>query len=144
MTANVTANTRLGECFNDDNTARRIVTPGSVPCAFVITASAKLNSDIAMLMRDVITSNRLELLVGHQTALEEVLPNIDEYTKAPDGETLFFYERPYVETQALISEMVGLEYQKNPTTAISACRNGKQQEGQVFEFVLRRLFGGPA
>ena len=104
------------ECFNDDNTARRIVTPGSVPCAFVITASAKLNSDIAMLMRDVITSNRLELLVGHQTALEEVLPNIDEYTKAPDGETLAFYERPYVETQALISEMVGLEYQKNPTT----------------------------
>jgi hypothetical protein len=104
------------QCFNDDNTARRIITPGAVPCAFVITASAKLNSDIAVLMRDVITSNRLELLVSHQTALEEVLPNINEYKSAPDGETLFFYERPYVETQALISEMIGLEYQKNPTT----------------------------
>lgn len=103
-------------CFNDDNTAKRIVTPGAMPVAFVVTASAKLNSDIAMLMRDVISSNRLELLVSHQTALEEVLPNISEYRSAPDGETLYFYERPYVETQALISEMIGLEYQKSPTT----------------------------
>ena len=104
------------QCFNDDNTAKRIVTPGSVPVAFVVTASAKLNSDIAILMRDVITSNRLELLVSHQSAMEEVMPNIDEYRRAADADTLFFFERPYVETQALISEMIGLEYQKSPNT----------------------------
>ncbi|MDD4280230.1 MAG: hypothetical protein PHX74_10920, partial [Candidatus Sumerlaeales bacterium] len=103
-------------CFNDDNTANRIVVPGSVPCAFVITASAKLNSDIAMLMRDVIASNRLELLVDHQVAMEEVLPNIKEYTEAQDGDTLVFFERPYIETQALISEMINLEYQKSLAT----------------------------
>ena len=104
------------QCFNDDNTARRITTPGAVPVAFVITASAKLNSDIAMLMRDCINSGRLELLVGHQTAMEEVIPNIDEYKRAPDADTQVFFERPYLETQALISEMIGLEYQKSATT----------------------------
>jgi hypothetical protein len=33
-----------------------------------------------------------------------------------DAETLVFYERPYIETQALISEMISLEYTKSPTT----------------------------
>lgn len=103
-------------CFNDDNTASRIMTPGAMPVAFVITASAKLNSDIAMLMRDYITSNRLELLVSHQTAMDEIMPTIDDYKRAPDADTLLFYERPYIETQALISEMANLEYQKNQNT----------------------------
>lgn len=103
-------------CFNDDNTARRIMTPGAVPVAFVITASAKLNSDIAILMRDYITSNRLELLVSHQEAMEDIMPTIEEYRRARDGDTLAFYERPYLETHALISEMVSLEYTKSPNT----------------------------
>jgi hypothetical protein len=87
-----------------------------MPVAFVITASAKLNSDIAILMRDVINSGRLELLVDHQKAMEEVIPNIEEYRRAADADTLLFFERPYVETQALISEMISLEYQKSPNT----------------------------
>ena len=48
--------------------------------------------------------------------MEEVIPNIDEYKRAPDADTQVFFERPYLETQALISEMIGLEYQKSATT----------------------------
>jgi hypothetical protein len=61
-------------------------------------------------------SKRLELSVDHQTAMDEVIPNIDAYKRAADAETMVFFERPYVETQSLISEMINLEYQKSQNT----------------------------
>ena len=103
-------------CMNDDNIASRIKIDGATPCIFAINASQKLNSDIAMNFRRVLDEKRIDLLVPFQEALEEVLPNYKEYVSSPDADTQIFYERPFLETQALISETTSLIYEKKSQT----------------------------
>lgn len=103
-------------CMNDDNIANRVKVEGANPCIFVINASQKLNSDIAMDFRRVLSAGLVDLLVGFEKASEEILPNIKEYVNSPDSETQLFYEAPFLETQALISETSRLLYDKNPQT----------------------------
>lgn len=103
-------------CMNDDNIASRIKIEGATPCIFAINASQKLNSDIAMNFRRVLDEKRIDLLIPFQEALEEVLPNYKEYIGAPDADTQIFYERPFLETQALISETTSLIYEKKAQT----------------------------
>lgn len=103
-------------CMNDDNIANRVKVEGANPCIFAINASQKLNSDIAMDFRRVLSAGLVDLLVGFEKASEEILPNIKEYINSPDPETQLFYESPFLETQALISEASRLLYDKNPQT----------------------------
>lgn len=103
-------------CMNDDNIANRIRANGANPCIFVINASQKLNSDIAMSFRRGLIDKRIELLVNFEQAQETILPNIKEYVVSPDAYTQIFYESPFLETQALISETTGLVYEKNLQT----------------------------
>lgn len=103
-------------CMNDDNIANRVKVEGANPCIFAINASQKLNSDIAMDFRRVLSAGLVDLLVGFEKASEEILPNIKEYINSPDPETQLFYESPFLETQALISETSRLLYDKNPQT----------------------------
>lgn len=103
-------------CMNDDNIANRVKVEGANPCIFAINASQKLNSDIAMDFRRVLSAGLVDLLVGFEKASEEILPNIKEYVNSPDSETQLFYEAPFLETQALISETSRLLYDKNPQT----------------------------
>ena len=103
-------------CMNDDNIASRSKIEGATPCIFAINASQKLNSDIAMNFRRVLDEKRIDLLIPFQEALEEVLPNYKEYISAPDADTQIFYERPFLETQALISETTSLIYEKKAQT----------------------------
>lgn len=103
-------------CMNDDNVAKRIQIEGATPCIFVINASQKLNSDIALDFRRVLDSERIDLLCTLETALEDILPNVPEYNNAIDGETQSFYEIPFLETQAFISETMDLVYEKKEQT----------------------------
>ena len=103
-------------CMNDESIANRIYAEGAKECIYAINASQKLNSDIATDFRRVLTENRIDLLVNFEKASEEILPNIKEYVSAPDGQTQFFYERPFLETQEFISETTGLVYEKKPQT----------------------------
>lgn len=103
-------------CMNDEATANRIMVDDAKECIYVITASQKLNSEIAMDFRRVLSEQMIDLLVNFEKASEEILPNIKEYVAAPDAETQFFYERPFLETQELISETTGLTYEKKPQT----------------------------
>jgi hypothetical protein len=103
-------------CMNDDNVAKRIQIEGATPCIFVINASQKLNSDIALDFRRVLDSERIDLLCTLETALEDILPNVPEYNNATDGETQSFYEIPFLETQAFISETMDLVYEKKEQT----------------------------
>lgn len=104
------------KCMNDEATASRITVEDARECIYVITASQKLNSEIAMDFRRVLNEQMIDLLVNFEMASEEILPNIKEYTTAPDADTQFFYERPFLETQELISETTGLVYEKKAQT----------------------------
>ena len=104
------------KCMNDEATANRITVEDAKECIYVITASQKLNSEIATDFRRILSEQMIDLLVNFEKASEEILPNIKEYTVAPDAETQFFYERPFLETQELISETTGLVYEKKAQT----------------------------
>ena len=104
------------QCMNDDAIANRIKIEGATPCIFAINASQKLNSDIAQDFRRVLDAKQIDLLVSFEYALEEILPNIKEYANSPDAETQSFFERPFLETQALIGETTALVYEKKEQT----------------------------
>jgi len=103
-------------CMNDDNLAKRIQIEGAEPCIYAINASQKLNSEIALDFRRVLSGERIDLLCTLETALEDILPNIPEYNNSLDGDTQSFYETPFLETQAFISETMELVYEKKEQT----------------------------
>lgn len=105
-------------CMNDDNIANRIKVDGAKPCIFVINASQKLNSDIALEFRRSLMEKKIEFLINYETAKEETLPNIKEYITSPEADEQIFYENPFLETQALISESTSLVYEKRPDTGV--------------------------
>lgn len=105
-------------CMNDANLANRIKSEGANPCIYAINASQKLNSDIAQDFRRVLDEERIDLLVSFEQASEEILPNNAEYVNAPEADTQLFFESPFLETQALISETIGLVYDKNSQTGV--------------------------
>lgn len=105
-------------CMNDDSVASRIKIEGATPCIFVINATQKLNSDIAMDFRRVLNNKQIDLLIGFEKASEEVLPEIKEYINSPDASTQVFFESPFLETQAFISETTGLVYEKKEQTGV--------------------------
>ena len=105
-------------CMNDEKIANRVLAEGADKCIFVVNASPKLNSDIAQDFWRVLNEERIDLLVSFDQASEEILPHITDYVNAPDADTQLFYESPFLETQALISETTGLVHEKNAQTGI--------------------------
>lgn len=105
-------------CMNDENIANRVKAEGATPCIFAIVATPKLNSDIAKDFRQVLDAEMIDLLVSFEQASEEILPNITEYVDSPNADTQLFFESPFLETQALISETTGLLHTRNPQNDI--------------------------
>ena len=104
--------------MNDDTIANRVRVEGATENIYVINASAKFNNDIAIALRGVLNSKMIDLLVDFDTAQDILQKNIPEYNVDESGDIMLFYERPYLETRALINEMVSLEYTKNPQTGV--------------------------
>ena len=134
-------------CMNDEGLANRIRVEGAEPRIFAVNASRKLNSDIALDFRKVLSEKRIDFLVTFEQASEEILPKIKEYMSAPDAETQLFYETPFLETQALFSETSSLVYEKgNETGVIVIHEQGKNRKdrytsisyGSYFASLLER------
>lgn len=105
-------------CMNDKDIAKRVNVAGAVKNVFTINASQKLNNDIAIALRGTLESHMIDLLVNLDEAKDILESHIPEYTSTPDVDVAVFYERPYLETQALINEMMSLEYTRNEQTGI--------------------------
>lgn len=106
------------KCINDKDIANRVNVAGALENVFAINASQKLNNDIAIGLRSVLDSQMIDLLIPIDEAIDILESNVPEYTSAPDAEIMTFYERPYLETQALINEMMSLEYTRNEQTGV--------------------------
>lgn len=105
-------------CMNDDGLANRIRVEGAEPRIFAVNATQKLNSDIALDFRRILSEKRIDFLINFEQASEEILPKIKEYISAPDAETQLYYETPFLETQALFSETTSLVYEKKAETGV--------------------------
>lgn len=106
------------KCMNDEVIANRVNVVGAIENVFVINASAKLNNDIAVSLRGVLDGKMIDLLINLDEAKDILESKIPEYSSTSDPEIMNFYERPYLETQALINEMMSLEYIRNEQTGV--------------------------
>ena len=106
------------KCMNDPDIAKRVNVVGAIENVFAINASQKLNNDIAVSLRTIFETQMIDLLVNFDEAKDVLESNVPEYSSSPDGEIMAFYERPYLETQALVNEMMSLEYTRNEQTGI--------------------------
>lgn len=105
-------------CMNNDAISNMIKVEGAEPRIFAVNASQKLNSDIALNFRRRLAEGKIDFLVNFETAKEDILPKINEYVSAQDGDTASFYEAPFLETQALFAETVELVYEKKQDTGL--------------------------
>ena len=104
------------KAMNDDTYADLVKNPNAKECIYVINASQQLNSDMAYGFRRNLSEGRINLLVNFNTAKEEILSENKDYINELDVERQFEYEKPFLETQALINEAGELMYEKNPQT----------------------------
>ena len=104
------------KCMNDEGIANRIRFEGAEEKIFVINASQKLNSDIAINFRRYLVDKKIDLLIPFQEAQEEYLSQLVEYIEASSADEQIFFESPFLETQALISETTELTYEKKEQT----------------------------
>ena len=105
------------QCMNNEGFANRNNNNGK-ECIFAINATAKLNSDIAFSFRSALIDERIDLLVTYNIALEDILPNIEEYVNEEDLYRKSFYEAPFWETQSLVAEASSLMYEKSDQTGL--------------------------
>lgn len=106
------------KCMNNDDYAKACSDPSAKPCIYVINATQTLNSDIAIAFRKNLTENRIDFLVNYNTAKDEILPSNLEYINSIDDDSIINFERPFLETQAMINECAELQYEKMPQTGI--------------------------
>lgn len=106
------------KCINDENVANRIKASGAIENTFVINASSKLNSDIAMEFRLALVENKIDFLINFNDAKDEILCKIPEYSQSIDLDTEIFFEKPFLETQELITESVELTYERKEQTGL--------------------------
>lgn len=102
--------------MNDERLSeKRVVIAGQKPVVYSIKAQLETNSAIAECMRRTLMDGMMDLLISHQEGIDEIVSYIPEYAAAEVDEQLFF-ERPYLETSAMINEMIALEYTRMPNT----------------------------
>lgn len=104
-------------CMNDDKIKDTHPTaPGAPQIIYTINATAKLNSDIAIDFRGVLSDERIDFLIDFEDALDEILMKIPDYRDAMNSDDQVFFETPFYETKALVGETVGLVYEKDAQT----------------------------
>lgn len=106
------------KCMNNDIYADVVKNPNAPAVIFAVNATQQLNSDIAYSFRRSLVEHRMELLVNYNTAREEILNENRDYLDEFDTELQLSYERPFLETQAMIGECAELLYEKSPQTGV--------------------------
>ena len=117
------------KCMNNDVYAKSCADNDATPCIFAISANQTLNSDIAVSFRQKLIENKIEFLVNCSTAIEEILSNNKEYQMSDAEDQVDYFERPFLENQAMISECAELQYEKiQGTTAIKIYERGSNRK----------------
>jgi hypothetical protein len=104
------------KCMNNEDYSKVCQDPYAKECIYVINATQTLNSEIAIAFRKNLVENRIDFLVNYNTAKEEILNNYKEYTETLDLDVQIEFEKPFLETQVMISECAELQYEKMPQT----------------------------
>lgn len=109
-------------CFNNEEMANRIQIAGALENVYIIKAQLQTNSDIAVEMQNALNSGMIDLLINNTEAIDEIKKFAPEYAAA-SVETQLWFEAPYLETVALINEMINLEYERGEQTNLIKIMN---------------------
>lgn len=104
------------KAMNNDTYSSLVADVNAKECIYTINASQQLNSDMAYSFRRNLQEGRINFLVTPTIAKDEILNDNKDYLNENDVDKQFKYEKPFYETQALISETAELLYEKNPQT----------------------------
>ena len=94
-------------CINDDETNDRTKTKG-IKCVYTVKANAAFNHEIAVSLKNVIETGKLQLPMNDIEKREE-LQEDKAYRKLPAEEQIRVLY-PYAQATALVNELVNLEY----------------------------------
>lgn len=98
-------------CINDSDWAVRCTSPNARKVMWAISASSKLNSDAAILLRDGFRSGRVRLLISEYDA-EELLHDIRGYDSLP-ADMKMKIKLAYINETLLISELLKLDHDES-------------------------------
>lgn len=116
------------KCMNNEEYARVCQDPDAQPCIYAVNGTQNLNSEIAMNFRKNLVEGKIDFLVNFETAKEEILSKNKEYRQAIEVDDVFDFERPFLETQALVSECAELQYEKLTTGGIRIKERGNNRK----------------
>ena len=95
-------------CCNDKTMADRCTSPNADKVIYSIKATAQLNSDCAVLLREGFKSGKIRLLADDYDA-DELLGELKGYQQMNPAEKLR-YKEPYIHTTLLINELINLRH----------------------------------
>lgn len=104
--------------MNNDDLARRVVNPNALPVLYSFTGAQRINSEIAVNLRNMLAEGMIDLLINNTESGEEIQKWFPDYLITSDTDLQLHYERPYLETMCLVNEMVNLEYEKLENTGL--------------------------
>lgn len=104
-------------CINNEGVAQRIRLDDALPVVYIINATDRLNSEIAVTMYTTLKSSNIKLLTSLNKAAETLGSIFPEYLSIEPDEQIFF-EKPYIETMLLVKEMIELKYTVLPKTGV--------------------------
>lgn len=113
-------------CCNNPEMAERCNVPGAKKVIWAINATAKFNSDCAILLREGFRQGKIRLLVSEYEA-EELLGGLKGYAALTPGERIRL-QLPYVNTSLLINELVNLQHDESSGLVKISERSGMRKD----------------
>jgi hypothetical protein len=103
--------------INNDNTVDRLSSKGALPVVYTIAnPSREFNSRIATELLGAFLKRQLRLLINDIEAKNELACSSDFVKKSPEEQAYLL--RPYVQTTALINELINLEYEIHSSNVV--------------------------
>ena len=106
------------KAMNRDALGNRPDNDKADPVIYCITASAKLNSDVAKCMKSLFVNQSVSLLVPHDECTECIRTINSDYDSIIDPDERKFWENPYLETMFAVSEIISLRYEEGAQTNV--------------------------
>lgn len=95
--------------FNQENMKNRTLSNSAIPCVYSVTQQKmQVNHEVAVKLRDAFQKRKIKLLVNEIEG-REFLVNKKLISNSAEEQAIML--RPYIQTTALINEMVNLEYE---------------------------------
>lgn len=96
-------------CINDSKMEERCKDPNAPKIIYSIKATPQFNSDSAVLLRDCLKRNKIQLLVGESDAADTLTSNKFYNKLSVEDQTMF--QLPYYNTTMFINETINLSYE---------------------------------